>query len=229
MSFVAVILSAVSAFIINVISSMGYAGVVILMAIESACIPLPSEIIMPFAGYLASQGQFSLIGLAFAGAFGCLLGSWLAYFVGYYGGRPLILNYGKYILITKHDLKSADKFFKKHGDEAIFISRLLPVVRTFISLPAGIARMNFTKFSIYSFLGSLPWCYALAWVGNKFGENWDSLKVYFHGADIIIGIILLAGIAWFFWHKRDAVKALFKPKKRKRKKPVKKIKKVFKK
>ncbi len=216
MTFISVILSAVTSFITNVISSWGYAGVVILMAIESACIPLPSEIIMPFAGYLASQGQFTLIGLAFAGAFGCLLGSWLAYFVGYYGGRPLILKYGKYILITKHDLKSADRFFKKHGDEASFISRLLPVVRTFISLPAGISRMHFIKFSIYTFLGSFIWSYALAWIGNKFGENWDSLKVYFHGADIIIGVIILAGIVWFFWHKRDAIKSLFKRKKKRK-------------
>lgn len=176
---------------------MGYSGIAIMMAIESACIPLPSEIIMPFAGYLASKGEFTLWWASFAGAVGCVIGSVLAYWIGYYGGRKMVEKYGKYIFMSHHDLDIADKFFNKYGSAAIFTSRLLPVIRTFISLPAGIARMDFKKFVIYTFLGSLPWCYALAWIGKKLGDNWDTLGVYFHKFDLVIGIILLAGLVWF--------------------------------
>ncbi|HOF42673.1 MAG TPA: DedA family protein, partial [Candidatus Moranbacteria bacterium] len=145
------IIEILATFIIASISMLGYSGVVLMMAIESACIPLPSEIIMPFAGYLVHTGEFSLFWVSFAGAVGCVLGSVLAYWVGIWGGRPFIEKYGKYVLITKHDLDLADRFFQKYGNTAVFVSRLLPVVRTFISLPAGIARMNFPKFVIYTF------------------------------------------------------------------------------
>ncbi len=168
-----------------------------MMAIESACVPLPSEIIMPFSGYLVSTGQFSLWGVSLAGAIGCVVGSALAYWVGYYGGRPVAEKYGKYILITHHDLNIADNFFKKYGNFAVFFSRLLPVVRTFISLPAGIARMNFPKFVVYTFLGSFPFCYLLAYIGKKTGDNWNTLGVYFHKFDAIIGVVILVGIIWF--------------------------------
>lgn len=176
---------------------MGYFGVALMMAIESACVPLPSEIIMPFSGYLVSTGRFSLWGVSLAGAIGCVAGSVLTYWVGYYGGRPAAEKYGKYILITQHDLNIADNFFKKYGNLAIFFSRMLPVVRTFISLPAGIARMNFPKFVVYTFLGSLPFCYLLAYIGKKMGDNWNTLGVYFHKFDAIIGIVILAGVIWF--------------------------------
>jgi membrane protein DedA with SNARE-associated domain len=184
-------------FIIWGIESMGYSGVALMMAIESACVPLPSEIIMPFSGYLVSTGAFSLWGVAVAGALGCVVGSVLAYWVGITGGRPMAEKYGKYILISKHDLDIADRFFAKYGSGAVFFSRLLPVVRTFISLPAGIARMNFTRFVIYTFVGSLPWCYALAYLGKKLGDNWNTLGVYFHKFDLVIGIIIVIGFIWF--------------------------------
>jgi membrane protein DedA with SNARE-associated domain len=193
------LISILAHFIINGINALGYYGVAGMMAIESACVPLPSEIIMPFAGYLVSQGQMTLLGASIAGALGCVVGSVLAYAVGYYGGRVAIEKYGKYILISHHDLDIADKFFTKYGSSAIFFSRLMPVVRTFISLPAGIARMNFTKFVIYTFVGSVPWCFALSWIGMKLGEHWDTLGGYFHKFDFVIVILLVIGIAWYVW------------------------------
>lgn len=159
-------------FIIHVISSMDYFGVALLMGIESACIPLPSEIIAPFAGYLVHTGQFSLFGVAIAGGFGSMAGSFITYEIGKYGGRPFVEKYGKYILISKHDLNLADNFFKKYGNLSTFIGRLLPVVRTFISLPAGIAGVPRIPFLFYSFLGSFIWTYILAYFGMKLGENW---------------------------------------------------------
>lgn len=191
------IISVLAGFVIWGISLMGYAGVAFMMAIESACVPLPSEIIMPFSGYLVSTGKFSLWGVSLAGAAGCVVGSALAYWIGYYGGRSAAEKYGKYLLITHHDLDIADNFFKKYGNLAVFISRMLPVIRTFISLPAGIARMNFPQFVAYTFLGSLPFCYILAYIGKKMGDNWDTLGVYFHKFDLVIGIIILIGIIWF--------------------------------
>jgi len=191
------ILSLITNFIINAISSWGYFGVGALMAIESACVPLPSEVIMPFAGFLVAQGKFSLIGVALAGALGCVVGSVVAYAVGIWGGRAFIEKYGKYVLISHHDLALADRFFNKYGSAAIFFSRLLPVVRTFISLPAGIAKMNFSRFVIYTFLGSLPWCLALAYVGMVLGEHWNTLGVYFHKFDFVIVIIILVGVVWY--------------------------------
>lgn len=191
------LISAVTSFIIDTISYWGYFGVGALMAIESACVPLPSEIIMPFAGFLVAQGKFTLLGVTLAGALGCVVGSVVAYGVGAWGGRVFIEKYGKYILISRHDLSLADNFFNKYGSAAIFFSRLLPVIRTFISLPAGIAKMNFTKFVIYSFLGSVPWSFGLAYLGKVLGDNWDTLGVYFHKFDFVIVIIILAGVVWY--------------------------------
>ncbi|OGF45246.1 MAG: alkaline phosphatase [Candidatus Firestonebacteria bacterium RIFOXYA2_FULL_40_8] len=191
------IIGVLAGFIISGISTMGYSGIVLMMAIESACIPLPSEIIMPFSGYLVAQGRFTLFWVSFAGALGCLVGSIPTYFVGLYGGRPLLEKYGKYVLISHHDMEIADKFFAKYGDLATFISRLLPVVRTFISLPSGIAKTNFPKFCFYTFIGSFLWCWFLAWVGLKMGEHWNTLGVYFHRFDAVIGIIILAGAIWY--------------------------------
>jgi len=193
-------------FIINGISTLGYWGVGMMMAVESACIPLPSEVIMPFAGYLVFSGRFSLWGVAVAGALGCLVGSVAAYGVGIYGGRGFIEKYGKYILISHHDLAVADNFFNKYGSIAIFFSRLLPVVRTFISLPAGIAKMNFNKFIIYTFVGSLPWCLALAYLGQKLGEHWDILGVYFREFDVAIVAIIIIFIVWYIWRHIKNVK-----------------------
>ncbi len=191
------ILSVLSGFVINTISSLGYMGIVLLMGIESANIPLPSEVIMPFSGYLVYSGQFSLFWVAIAGGFGCLWGSLLSYWVGAKGGRPLIEKYGKYILMSKHDLDIADRWFVRWGMSAVFVGRLLPVIRTFISFPAGIARVNLFKFSAYTFVGSVIWSYFLGWIGLKLGANWNSLKSYFHGADYVIGGLIVVGIVWW--------------------------------
>jgi membrane protein DedA with SNARE-associated domain len=212
---IARIIEILSAFIVATISMLGYGGVVLLMAIESACIPLPSEIIMPFSGYLVSKGEMNLWLVGFAGAVGCVLGSMVAYWVGMYGGRPLIEKYGRYILISHHDLDLADRWFAKYGEIIVFASRLLPAIRTFIAFPAGVARMNIPRFIIYTFAGSLPWCLALAYVGQKLGEKWDkdpTLKNLFHRFDFVIGIILVAGAAWWIWRhlrhsKKDAERA----------------------
>jgi membrane protein DedA with SNARE-associated domain len=199
---VAKIIELLSIFIVATISRLGYAGIVLLMAIESACIPLPSEIIMPFSGYLVYTGRFNIWLVSIAGAFGCVVGSLVAYSVGMYGGRPLIEKYGKYLLISRHDLDLADRWFDRFGEVIVFVSRLLPAIRTFIAFPAGVARMNLKKFVIYTFAGSLPWCLGLAYVGQKLGERWDkdpTLKTLFHRFDFIIGIILLAAVAWWVW------------------------------
>jgi membrane protein DedA with SNARE-associated domain len=197
---IAWIIEILAKFIIDTISSSGYLGIVILMGIESACIPLPSEIIMPFSGYLVFRGDFELFRTSLAGAFGCVVGSVPAYYLGLYGGRPLVERYGKYVLISHRDLDLADRWFERYGDWAIFFSRLLPVVRTFISFPAGVARMNFTRFVIYTFVGSFPWCLGLAYIGMKLGENWDTLGVYFHRFDIVIGIMIAMGVLYYVWH-----------------------------
>ncbi len=193
------ILSALSHFVINTISAMDYWGIVLLMGIESANIPLPSEVIMPFSGYLVSTGKFNLFWVAIAGGVGCLWGSLLSYWVGAKGGRPLIEKYGKYILMSKHDLDIADRWFGRWGMGAVFVGRLLPVIRTFISFPAGIARVNLFWFSVWTFIGSVIWSYFLGWVGFKLGENWNSLKDYFHKFDYAIGILILIGLVWYIW------------------------------
>jgi membrane protein DedA with SNARE-associated domain len=186
-------------FIKSVIAATSYGGVALLMAIESACIPLPSELIMPFAGYLVYEGTLNLLGVATAGAIGCNLGSLVAYEIGYYGGRPLVEKYGRWILLSRRELGWADRFFAHWGYLAVFIARLLPVVRTFIALPAGIAHMPRGRFHIYTFLGSWLWCFVLAWVGMKLGENWRELGKYFHRFDAVIGVVIVAGIIWFAW------------------------------
>lgn len=198
------IIAALSAFIVSVISSGGYLGIVALMAIESACIPLPSEVIMPFSGYLVYTGRFHLLWVATVGALGCNLGSLIAYEIGAYGGRPLVERYGAYILLNRRELELADRFFARWGSATVFFSRLLPVVRTFIALPAGIARMPRLRFHVYTFAGSWPWCLGLAWVGLKLGEKWDTdprLKLWFHRLDAVIAALLALGIAWFIWSR----------------------------
>ena len=199
-----VILSTIANWIISVISSLGYGGVVLLMAIESANIPLPSEVIMPFSGFLVAKGELNLWLVGLAGAIGCVVGSVVSYWVGVKGGRPLIEKYGKYILVSHHDLDIADKWFKKHGELTVFVGRLLPVIRTVISFPAGISKMNFPRFVIYSFLGSFPWTLALAYLGQKLGENWENLRGYFHGLDwVILGLIVLGIVWWVFRHLKN--------------------------
>lgn len=191
------ILEALASFVIFVISMMGLPGIVLLMAIESACIPLPSEVIMPFAGYLVFLGKYSLWSVGLAGAIGCVVGSVPAYYLGMYGGRPLIVKYGKYILMSRHDLDMADRWFQRHGEATVFFARLLPVIRTFIAFPAGVARMEMKRFLIYTFAGSLPWCLGLAYIGMVMGERWPVLREYFHKFDLLIGAVIVAGIVWY--------------------------------
>ena len=196
------IISSLAVVIIGVISKAGYLGVMLLMGIESACIPLPSEVIMPFAGYLVYTGRFNLLWAATAGALGCNLGSVVAYEIGRYGGRPLVERYGSYIFMGRHELERAEHFFQRFGAAAVVIGRLLPVIRTFIALPAGIGKMPRMRFHVYTFVGSWPWCLALAWVGMKLGERWDKdprLKEWFHRMDAVIVLVLLTGIVWFVW------------------------------
>ncbi len=201
------ILAVVFVFIRWLMVSSGYSGIVILMGIESACIPLPSELIMPFAGYLVFEGKMSLWWVATAGAIGCNVGSLVAYEIGCYGGRPLVERYGRWILMGKRELDWADRFFARWGYLAVFIGRLLPVVRTFIALPAGIARMPRVRFHVYTFLGSWPWCLGLAWFGMKLGENWRGIGKYFHRFDAVILAALAVGIVWFVWsHWQNRIK-----------------------
>lgn len=196
------ILALLAHFIIATISASGYLGVALLMGIESACIPLPSEIIMPFAGYLVYSGRFNLILVATAGAIGCNLGSAVAYWIGAHGGRPLVERFGRFVLLDTHDLDRTTRFFERYGSITVFFARLLPVVRTFIALPAGIARMPQLRFHIYTFLGSWPWCFVLAYVGMRLGQSWDTdprFKAVFHRFHLGVELALLAGIVWFVW------------------------------
>ncbi|SEN72190.1 membrane protein DedA, SNARE-associated domain [Sphingomonas gellani] len=198
------ILGALANFVIAVISAGGYLGIMLLMAIESACVPLPSELIMPFAGYLVSTGRFELFLAATAGALGCNLGSIVAYEVGKRGGRPVVERWGRYLLIGADELDMADRFFERWGKWAVLIGRLLPVIRTFIAFPAGMARMRLVPFHIYTFIGSWPFCFFLAWVGMTLGDKWHTdprLKAAFHRLDAVIGVLLVAAVAFYVWHR----------------------------
>ena len=207
---IAKIIETLAVFTTGVISAMGYGGVVLLMAIESACIPLPSEIIMPFAGYLVYQGQFTLQGAAIAGAVGCVVGSIPAYYLGMYGGRPVIERWGRYVLLSGKELDLAERIFQRHGHWVVFGARLLPVVRTFIAFPAGVARMNRVKFHVYTFVGSLPWCYALGYVGQRLGlelmSEHSPLKHFMHKFDAVIAAVIIIGGIWFVRSRLKALK-----------------------
>lgn len=196
-------------FIRHVYQILGWPGVVLLMAIESACIPLPSEIIMPLSGWMliADKGlgveYVVLAGLC--GAVGNVIGSVVAYWVGAWGGRPFLHRYGKYVLVSHHDIEVADCWFDRYGDRIVFLSRLLPVVRTFISFPAGIARMKMGKFLLYSFLGSFPWSVGLAYGGYLLGQNWERIREVIRPFDIPILVIFLALIAFFIWRRLRSI------------------------
>jgi membrane protein DedA with SNARE-associated domain len=185
--------------VIYIISHTGYGGIFLLMLVESCGIPMPSEVIMPFSGFLVASGQLNFWFVAIIGALGNLAGSWLAYWIGAKGGRPLIEKYGKYILISRHDLDLADKWFSKYGDWTVFFGRLLPVIRTYISFPAGIAKMDFFKFSLYTFLGALPWCFLFTWLGVKMGAHWDAIQKTLHNFDMLMLILVIAAIVWYVW------------------------------
>lgn len=191
--------------LINIISQTGYFGIFSLMTIESLLVPLPSEITMPFSGFLVSTGKLTLVGVALAGGLGNLFGSILAYALGYWGEEVFVLKfikkYGKYLLISEHEYEKSRRWFEKYGQFIVFVSRLLPGIRTYISLPAGVAKMNFKKFCFFTFLGSLIWSFILALIGVKLGENWETIGAYFHRLDAVIGISLTAMILLFIYKK----------------------------
>jgi len=198
------IIMPIVAWIESVVASMGAWGIALLMAIESCNIPLPSEAILPFAGYLVSKGEFSIHTAAFFGALGCVLGSIPSYYIGFFGGRKFIEKYGKYFLISKHDLETADKWVEKYGDLSFFICRMLPVVRTFISLPAGILKTKKRTFFFFTFIGSLVWSYILVYVGVKMGQNTEALKHIWHKFDaVIISACLILGIVYIYHHIKN--------------------------
>jgi membrane protein DedA with SNARE-associated domain len=188
------------ALLVGAIVSGGYASVVLLMAIQSACIPIPSEVIMPLAGYALAHTQLDLIILATVASLASNLGSIPAYWVGARGGRPMVERYGSFLLLSRHDLDRVDHFFARFGSIAVLIGRMLPIIRTFIAFPAGVAKMNQLRFHIYTFIGSWPWCYALAYVGMKLGATWNTdprFKEVFHRFHLAVEVVLVAGFLWF--------------------------------
>ena len=182
------------------VAQWGYLGIVVMMAIESANIPLPSEAIMPAAGILVQQGRMNLHLAALAGAFGCLAGSVPSYLLGFYGGRPFLEKYGRWLLLKDKDMEIADAWVNKYGNMTFFICRMLPIVRTFISFPAGVLKASFAIFCIYTFVGSLIWCYFLTYVGIKFGQNMELFTTVWHKFDLAIVILVLAGLLYYFYH-----------------------------
>ncbi len=200
------LVGAVTTFIVAVISAGGYTGIVVLMAIESACIPLPSEIIMPFAGYLVYRGELGLTGVAVAGAAGCVVGSLIAYAVGAAGGRPAIERWGRFVLLGHGELALAERWFARWGRQTVFWARLLPVVRTFIALPAGIAKMELWPFVWLTFAGSLPWCWALAYAGYKLAENWNEVREKMHGFDTAVAALVAVLLAAALVHRLRALR-----------------------
>jgi len=188
-------------FVEFLISSFGYSGVFFAMAIESACIPLPSEIILPFTGYMVFAGHFGFWQATIVATLGNLFGGLVAYYVGVWGGRPFLQQYGRYFLINERELVWTERLFKNHGEMTVFVGRMLPIVRTFISLPAGIARMNPLKMAIYTVSGAFLWCTLLIFMGRKLGENWDALKPYFHRADVVIGGAFVLVVLYVVWKR----------------------------
>ena len=198
-------LEVIGTWIIHFISTLGYFGIFLLMTLESALIPIPSEVTMPFSGSLVALGQFNIWFVVLAGTLGNLFGSLLAYFLGYWGEesvvRRLIVKYGKYLLISEHEYDQSERWFRVHGELIVLLSRVLPVLRTFISLPAGVAKMKLPKFITYTVVGSLIWSFVLTEFGIVLGRNWKTLGVYFHKFDIVIVVACVLVVVWYVWHK----------------------------
>ncbi|MGI8425986.1 MAG: DedA family protein [Actinomycetota bacterium] len=194
-------------FTVNSVGTWGYLAIFVLMLAESACIPIPSEITMPVGGLLAAEGKLEFVWVGLIGAFANLVGSWLAYGIGRFGGRQLLIRYGRFVLIKPHDVEKADKWFERYGYSAVFFSRLLPVIRTFISLPAGVARMRLVPFSILTLLGCLPWSFGLAYAGFVLGKNWPKILPYTEPFTYFVAALTGAGIAFWFirrYRRRNA-------------------------
>jgi membrane protein DedA with SNARE-associated domain len=193
---------ALSNFALSLIHALGYVGVFILSMVESAGIPIPSEVVLPFSGFLVVSGSFHFWPVVLIATAANYIGSVVLYGIGRSGGRWILERYGKYVLIRKHDIEAGDRWFTRHGVSAVFWGRLIPVVRTFISLPAGVNRMNFKKFSFFTVLGALPWNFTLVYLGVKTGQHWDSLHKYFHLIDIGLVVLIVLGIAWFIYKRK---------------------------
>lgn len=190
-------------FMVDVIGTYGYLAIFVLMTLESALIPIPSEVTMVFGGFLVARGELDFVLVGLMGAVANLVGSWIAYYVGVVGGRPLVERFGKYVFLRPHELDRAEAWWAERGDMAVFVGRLLPVVRTFISLPAGIARMPLGKFTFYTFLGCLPWSFALTWAGFLLGENWELFLE--HSQPVVIGVgVVTVGLLVWWWLRRRA-------------------------
>ena len=185
----------------NIIEALGYTGVCILMALESMVAPVPSEGVMPFAGFLVATGDFTLFGAILASSIGSMIGSWLSYAMGYYGGRPFVLKIGKYLLLNVHHLEWAEKFFTKYGGGTIFVSRFIPVVRHLISIPAGAGKMNLIKFSIYTLIGATMWNTFLIWCGIKLKENWEKVHHFSSYLDIVVILCIVGFIGYMIYKK----------------------------
>ncbi len=199
-------------YIIKLIESTSYAGIFVLMTLESALIPIPSEVTMPFSGFLASSGKLSLVYIIAVGTVANLVGSLIAYYIGYFIEETILLNlikkHGKFILVSEHEYQRASAWFAKYGDKIIFISRLMPGVRTVISLPAGVFRMDIKKFTLYTLLGCLIWSTFLTYVGYILGENWRALEGYFRKFEIVIGVLLIVAIIWYLEKHFKILKSL---------------------
>jgi membrane protein DedA with SNARE-associated domain len=200
-------------FVTDEIVRYGLLAVFVLMVLESACIPIPSEVTMLFGGalttasFLAPEQQLDFWLVVLAGTVGNVVGSWLAYWAGYAGGRPLVDRWGRYLLIRPHEVDRAHEWFERKGQGAVFVGRLLPVIRTFISLPAGVVRMGFWRFTFYTVLGCLPWCLALTWIGALLGERWESAERLMRPFAWAIAVVLAAGIMWWVWHRIRTIRA----------------------
>ncbi|KKW09311.1 MAG: hypothetical protein UY44_C0004G0026 [Candidatus Kaiserbacteria bacterium GW2011_GWA2_49_19] len=193
------IIDILAAVVVGVIGFLGYGGIFLLMFLESCGVPMPSEVIMPFSGFLVFKGEMNLMAITLVGTLGNVAGSLLAYWIGAKGGRPLIEKYGKYILISRHDLDLADRLFAKYGQLVVFFGRLLPVIRTYISFPAGIAKMDVKKFVFYTTLGALPWVWIFGWLGVKMGENWENIRATLHNFDVSIALLVVVAVGWYIW------------------------------
>jgi membrane protein DedA with SNARE-associated domain len=207
------VLALLTEFVTDEIARYGLLAIFVLMLLESACIPIPSEVTMLFGGalttasFLAPEQQLDFWLVVLAGTVGNVVGSWLAYWAGYSGGRPLVDRWGRYLLIRPHEVDRAHEWFERRGQSAVFVGRLLPVIRTFISLPAGVVRMGFWRFTFYTVLGCLPWCLALTWIGALLGERWESAERLMRPFAWAIAVVLAAGIAWWVWHRIRTIRA----------------------
>lgn len=202
-------------FATDVVDKLGLAGVFVLMLLESACIPIPSEATMLFAGFNVSLGEYSLLAAVLVGSVANLIGSWIAYAVGYYGRLELLERHGRKLHISRKNLEQADRWFEQYGSWAVFFSRMLPIVRTFISLPAGVARMPFIRFSVLTFLGCLPWVFALTFIGKEARDNWTKWKDSLHYVDYAVALLIVAAVVYYGvrWYRKrnDAVPVADEP------------------